>query len=98
GPQPIVRRDVKQGRATLERALERASVGEIALHDLDGQRPQIAAVRAAAHQYSDLPAGGTESPCNGRADETSRAGDQRLHATRAPAAAASERVAARYAR
>jgi len=55
--QPIVRRDVKQSRTIFERAFERARVREIALRNLHRERLEIAAIRAAAHQDSDLPSG-----------------------------------------
>src|ERR1700676_654366 len=106
GPEPIIRRGVKQCRATLERTLERRPVREITPHHLHRKLPQIAAVGAYAREDTNLPTRGAEGPCDRCADEAGCAGNQRLHATRGPATsgvskparatAARERVAARY--
>ncbi len=105
GAEPIIRRDVKQCRATLERTLERRHVREIALHHLQRELPQIAAVRAQAREHANLPTGSAQGPGDRCADEAGRAGDQCLHTARVPktcgvdtaarATAVNERVAAR---
>ena len=79
GPEPIVGGHVEQRLAAVERALERADIGQIAERQLGRHCLQIAAIGMLAHQRAYLPARRQQRTCDRRADEAAGAGDQRPH-------------------